>query len=207
MATIVRWFVRLVTLVVAFDTLGLPAVSGVLQQLVLWLPNLVVGLVVLVIGGVAANALSRLVRGAAAHGGFTEPDLLAGATRIAVWAFAIGVAVSQLGIATALINTILIGIVGAVALAAGLAFGLAGRERAGQVLDRLGTRSSAAPGWRRPVTADAGSHPANGTVPSMVGPAELFEEDWTPRASSDRRRVVRTEADRRSAWPRQAAET
>ena len=38
-AEVVKWFVRLVTLVVAFDTLGLPAVSGVLQQLVLWLPE------------------------------------------------------------------------------------------------------------------------------------------------------------------------
>jgi len=38
-ANIVKWFVRLITLVVAFDTLGLPAVSNVLQQLLLWLPN------------------------------------------------------------------------------------------------------------------------------------------------------------------------
>ena len=68
-AGVVKWFVRLMTLVVAFDTLGLPAVSGVLQQLLLWLPNLIVGLVALVIGGLAANALSRLVRGSAAGAG------------------------------------------------------------------------------------------------------------------------------------------
>ena len=37
-AGVVKWFVRLITLVVAFDTLGLPAVSNVLQQLLLWLP-------------------------------------------------------------------------------------------------------------------------------------------------------------------------
>jgi Mechanosensitive ion channel, conserved TM helix len=50
LATIAKWFVRLIVLVVAFDALGLPAVSQVLQQLLLWLPNLVVALVVLVIG-------------------------------------------------------------------------------------------------------------------------------------------------------------
>jgi hypothetical protein len=38
-------------------------VSQVLEQLLLWLPNLVVALVVLVIGGLAANALAGLVRG------------------------------------------------------------------------------------------------------------------------------------------------
>ena len=72
-ASIVKWFVRLITLVVAFDTLGLPAVSGVLQQLLLWLPNLIVALVVLVIGGLAANALSQLVRGATRRGRVLQP--------------------------------------------------------------------------------------------------------------------------------------
>ena len=42
-ALVVKWFVRLIALVVAFDALGLPAVSDVLRQLLLWLPNLVLG--------------------------------------------------------------------------------------------------------------------------------------------------------------------
>src|SRR5712692_4414212 len=61
-ATAVNWFVRLIVLVVAFDALGLPAVSQVLQQLLLWLPNLVVALMVLVIGGLIANAAYGVVR-------------------------------------------------------------------------------------------------------------------------------------------------
>ncbi|HEU5304045.1 MAG TPA: hypothetical protein VFU40_05320, partial [Gemmatimonadales bacterium] len=125
-AAIVKWFVRLITLVVAFDMLGLPAVSTVLQQLLLWLPNLVVALVVLVIGGLAANALSQLVRGATAEAGFTNPDMLATVTKVAVWGFTIVIAVNQLGIATTLINTLMIGLVGALSLAFGLAFGLGG---------------------------------------------------------------------------------
>src|SRR5947208_731414 len=135
LAEVVRWFVRLITLVVAFDTLGLPAVSNVLQQLLLWLPNLIVALVVLVIGGLAAKALSQLVRGASAEAGFSNPDTLATVTRVAVWGFTIVVAVNQLGIATTLINTLLIGIVGALSIAFGLAFGLGGRDRAAQILD------------------------------------------------------------------------
>src|SRR5687767_7452860 len=42
LADIVMWFVRVITLIVAFDALGLPAVSQVLQQFLLWIPNLVV---------------------------------------------------------------------------------------------------------------------------------------------------------------------
>ena len=111
---IVKWFIRLITLVVAFDTLGLPAVSNVLQQLLLWLPNLVVALLMVVIGGLAAKALSQLVRGASAEAGFSNPEMLATVTRVAIWAFTIIVAVNQLGIATTLINALFVGIVGAV---------------------------------------------------------------------------------------------
>jgi small-conductance mechanosensitive channel len=133
-ATIAKWFVRLIVLVSAFDALGLPAVSQVLQQLLLWLPNLVVAMVALVIGGLAANALSRLVRGATAEAGLGNPDLLANITRIAVWAFAIVIAVNQIGIATTLINTLFMAVVGALALALGLAFGLGGRETAATIV-------------------------------------------------------------------------
>ena len=134
LATIAKWFVRLIVLVVAFDALGLPAVSQVLQQLLLWIPNLVVALVVLVIAGLAANAVHALVRGATAQAGLGNPDMLAGLARGAVWTFAIVIAVNQLGIATTLVNTLFMATVGAVALALGLAFGLGGRETAGQIV-------------------------------------------------------------------------
>ena len=133
-ATAVRWFVRLIVLVVAFDALGLPAVSEVLQQLLLWIPNLIVALMVLVLGGLAANALHGLVRGATAQAGLGNPDLLANVARVAVWAFAIVVAVNQIGIATTLVNTLFMGVVAALALGLGLAFGLGGRETAAEIV-------------------------------------------------------------------------
>ena len=133
-ADVAKWFVRLIALVVAFDALGLPAVSQVLQQLLLWLPNLIVALVLLVIAGLAANALHGLVRGATAQAGLGNPDVLANIARIAVWAFAIVVVVNQLGIATTLVNTLFMATVGALALALGLAFGLGGRETAAEIV-------------------------------------------------------------------------
>jgi Conserved TM helix len=133
-AEVVKWFVRLITLVVAFDALGLPAVSDVLRQLLLWLPNVIVALVVLVIGGIAANALASVVRGSTSEAGFRNPDTLAKVAKAAVWAFAIVVAVNQLGIAQALVNTLFMAVVGAAALALGLAFGLGGRDTAGEVV-------------------------------------------------------------------------
>lgn len=134
LANLAKWFVRLIVLVTAFDALGLPAVSQVLQQLLLWLPNLVVALVVLVIGGLAANALASLVRGATAEAGLGSPELLATIARVAVWAFAVVIAVNQIGVAVALVNTLFMATVGALALALGLSFGLGGRDTAAQMV-------------------------------------------------------------------------
>ena len=200
-AGIVKWCVRLITLVVAFDTLGLPAVSNVLQQLLLWLPNLIVALVVLVIGGLAAKALSQLVRGASAEAGFTNPDMLATVTRVAVWGFTIVVAINQLGIATTLINTLLIGLVGALALAFGLAFGLGGRDRAAQMLDRASRNmEQAGPKLQRAAAAAKNqaqgmAQQAQGMVQQTQGSARLqtnaMGNGWVERSDIDRRRVER----------------
>ena len=133
-ADLVKWFIRLIVLVSAFDALGLPAVSQVLEQLLLWIPNLVVALVILVLAGLVANALGSLIRGAAAEAKLGNPEVLATIARVAVWGFAIVIAVNQIGIATTLVNTLFMGLVGALALATGLAFGLGGRETAGQIV-------------------------------------------------------------------------
>ena len=191
-AGIVKWFVRLITLVVAFDTLGLPAVSGVLQQLLLWLPNLIVALVVLVIGGLAANALSQLVRGATAEAGFTNPELLATVAKVAVWGFAIVVAVNQLGIATTLINTLLIGLVGRFRIAIGP--GLRSRRTGSRGTDARhprpqgpASRPQAGAGSDRGQGAGPGGSPASSEPVGRVS----GNSSWIARSPTDRRRVER----------------
>ena len=84
--------------------------------------------------GLLANALGDLVRGSTAQAGLSNPDLLANVARIAVWGFGIVVAVNQIGVAQTLVNTLFVGFIGALALAAGLAFGLGGRETAAQIV-------------------------------------------------------------------------
>jgi hypothetical protein len=134
LADIVKWFVRLIVLVVAFDALGLPAVSQVLQQFLVWIPNLVIALIILVLTGLAARAVSDLVRGATSRAALGNPTLLATIARVAVWGFGIVIAVNQIGIAQTLVNTLFMGLIGALALALGLAFGLGGRDTASELV-------------------------------------------------------------------------
>ena len=135
LALIVKWFIRLIALVVAFDALGLPAVSDVLRTFLLWIPNLIVGVLVLVIGGLLANAAAGIVRGSANQAGLANAGMLASIAKAAVWIFAIVVAVNQIGVATTLVNTLFMGVVGAAAIALGLAFGLGGQGTARQIVD------------------------------------------------------------------------
>lgn len=146
---VVKWFVRLIALVVAFDALGLPAVSEVLRQLLLWLPNVVVALVVLVIGGLAARGLSNLVRGMASEADLSNADFLSKLASMVVWAFAVVVAVNQIGIASELVNIMFTAIVGALALGLGLAFGLGGRETAAEILRKWYARAQERTGEMR----------------------------------------------------------
>lgn len=125
--------IALIVMVAAIHLLGLSAVLDVFSQLLLELPNLIVALVVLVIGELAAGVLSNLVRGAASNAELGNPDLLATITNITVWTFAIIIAINQVGIATTLAGAFM-ATVGAVALAFGLAFGLSGRETAAEIV-------------------------------------------------------------------------
>ena len=153
-AGLVKWIVRIVVLLVAFDVLGLPAVSDVMRQLLLWLPNLVVAIFVLFIGGIAARALGNIVRGATAEGGFANPETLSNVVRTTVWAFTIVIAINQLGIATNLITTLFTGFVAALAIALGISFGLGGRDLAARTLENWYDQAQESRPSRRRAKAD-----------------------------------------------------
>ena len=104
------------------------------------------------------------------------------------------VAVNQLGIATTLINTLLVGVVGALSIAFGLAFGLGGRDRAAQLLDSFSRNlEQARPRLER--AAVAAEHQAHGIAQqahdTMSARRAAKGNSWVERALADRRRVER----------------
>lgn len=136
MGEIVKWFIRLIFIEAAAQAVHLQAVTQVINQIILFIPNLVVALVVLMVGVMIARFVAGLVRGGASEAGLGNPDLLAKLAQYAIMAFAVIVAVNQVGIASTLVNTLFMAFVGAIALAVGLAFGLGGREVAAQMTQR-----------------------------------------------------------------------
>jgi hypothetical protein len=128
LAELVRWGIRLVFIVAAANALNLPQVSAFLNAVLLWLPNLFVAIVILLVAPLLGRFLRGLIETGAGSMGFGNARLLGRLAEIAVIAFAVLIAVDQLGIAANILNILVIGVIGALALAFGLAFGLGGRD-------------------------------------------------------------------------------
>jgi mechanosensitive ion channel-like protein len=130
---IAKWYVRLVVVLLAANAVGLTAVSTIVNNVLAFIPNLVVGVVILAAFSWLAGLTRSLVRGALGGTGMPNADLLATLSYATVFAFGIVAAADQIGVATTLVNTLFIGVVAALAIAFGLAFGLGGREEAAKI--------------------------------------------------------------------------
>ena len=143
-AEIVKWFVRLIALQAAAAILGMPQLTAIINSILLFLPNVVVALAIVVVGALIARFVGGVVRGATSEMGFGNPDLMANIARYAIIVFAVIAAINQLGIAPTVVNTLFIATVGAVAAAFALAFGLGGRDVAAQITQSWYTRGQEA---------------------------------------------------------------
>ncbi|HAJ44767.1 TPA: hypothetical protein DCL87_02360, partial [Candidatus Azambacteria bacterium] len=121
----------------ALDVLGLTQVNVFLQQIIAYLPSVIVAAFILVAAALIANAAYRIVIGSARGADLPSSGLLAGIAKWSIWIFAILAALYQLGIAGPLIQTIFTGFVAMVVIAGGLAFGLGGKDAAARYLEKL----------------------------------------------------------------------
>lgn len=137
LAELVRWTIVILFLVPAVEAWGLPRVTDILNNFLLYVPNVFVAVVVGFIGLVVANLASDIVKHASRGLGGTSSNLLSTIARYALFFFTGLVVLNQLGIAADLIRILFTGIVAMLAIAGGLAFGLGGQETAKKALSDL----------------------------------------------------------------------
>ncbi|HEY4517941.1 MAG TPA: hypothetical protein VJI74_03595 [Candidatus Paceibacterota bacterium] len=138
LGALVKWFVILVFLVASLEVLHLTQVTIFLQQVVLlYLPQVIVAVLILLVAAVVAETAQNIIVGAARAAELRSANLLGSVTRWAIWIFAILAALDQLNVAQALVQTLITGIVVAISLGVGLAFGLGGQEAAARVIERF----------------------------------------------------------------------
>src|SRR3989338_11042224 len=135
---LVKWFFIIVFFTATVEVLGLTDVTNFLSEQVLpYLGNVFVAALILVAAALIADAIGKLVTASAKAANLPSSGFLGGVSKWAIWIFAILAAMAQLKIAGPMVQTLFIGVVGALALALGLAFGLGGKDAAAKYLERL----------------------------------------------------------------------
>jgi hypothetical protein len=138
-AEIIRWFVIVLFLVPAADVLGLGQVSVLLNQFLLYLPNVFVSAIIALVGFVFARLAYDLVLASSRDLLQDGASLVASVVRWAIIVFVVLAVLNQLGVAEDLVRILFTGLVAMVALAGGLAFGLGGQDTARSLLESLRT--------------------------------------------------------------------
>ncbi|MBI5530372.1 MAG: hypothetical protein HY918_02620 [Candidatus Doudnabacteria bacterium] len=135
---LVKWFFFLGSFIAAADILGLNEVSTFLYQGVLsYAGQVIVAMVILLLGILAANFFAGIVSSAVKASGLHKGDTLGTLTKWIIVVFSVITALSQLQIATAFLQDLFRAVVAMLAIAGGLAFGLGGKDHAKKVLDGI----------------------------------------------------------------------
>lgn len=131
------WFLVVVALLAASDVLRFESLSIFLGQVLNFIPSIIAAVLImlaaLLIGGFLKKIVSASVKSARLHGGKFLSEL----TWWAVVIFGFLAALTQLGVAVSLINTIVTGLIAMIALAGGIAFGLGGKDYASHLIEKI----------------------------------------------------------------------
>lgn len=134
---LVYWFIVIAFLLAASDILNLEALSAFLRDVLFYIPNVIVAVLIMLAAVVVANFLKKVVQasvmGARLHAG----HFLGTLTWWAVVIFGLLASLTQLGIVPSIINAVVTGFIAMFALAGGLAFGLGGRDYASHLISKL----------------------------------------------------------------------
>ena len=135
-SSLIYWVIMLAVLNAFFNSLGLEVVSNLLNQVILYIPNIIIACLLLVVGMYLSEFVSGLVVGALRGAKFENAELMGKIASYAILFFVVSIVLTQLGIGEEIIETIVGIVLGALGLALALAFGLGGREWAARVLDK-----------------------------------------------------------------------
>jgi len=134
---ICRWILVITFLLASVEILGLSQFASFLSEVIAWLPNVIVAVLMLVVTVIVADILEKIVVASVVKAKVRSTHVVAMIVRWSIYVFALLAILMQLGIAPSLIEIFFTGIVATMVISAGLAFGLGGRDLAKDVLEGL----------------------------------------------------------------------
>ena len=126
------WLSLLITFVVALNAVGLTVAANLLQRIVLFVPNIIAAVFILIVGMFAAVLLRNIVRVAANNAGISQSNLVSNICEVVVVVFAVVIALEQLQIGGRIIDLTISIILGSFGLGFALAFGLRCKDIVGK---------------------------------------------------------------------------
>ncbi len=131
------WFLVIVALLATSDILGFTSFSDFLRDALGYLPNVIIAVLIMLAALLLGNFLRKLVRASIKSARLNGEEFLGSLTWWAVVIFGFLAALSQLGVAVAIIQSLVTGFIAMIALAGGIAFGLGGKDLASHLLNKL----------------------------------------------------------------------
>lgn len=141
LGVIVYWLIMLIAFLAVANLLNLTVAAALLDKVILYLPNVIAAIFILVLGMFFANIMGAIVKTAIANAGIGHGNALSKVVQVVIMVFAAAIALEQLQIGTAIITMTFNIVLAAVGLAIAIAFGLGCKEMAGRfigdVVDKL----------------------------------------------------------------------
>jgi len=132
LGTVAFWAIVLGTISLAVSVLGIDALKDFVAAVYAYLPNVLAAVLIFLVAGAIAGGVAALA--SRTMGGTTLGKIIATVAPILVMTIATFMILEQLKIAHDIVVTTYTLVLGAVALASALAFGLGGRDVAGKML-------------------------------------------------------------------------
>jgi len=165
---IVFWAIFMMFLLSAAETLQLSALANTIQMIVSYIPNLIVIILILVFGSLAARLVGQLVQGSAASAGIDFAELLGKLVKNFILIAIFVISISQLELQTAILDYVFISVLGAISVAIALALGLGARSVAKALIQGVYARKHFKIGQKVTIDNFSGTISQIGTVSSLI---------------------------------------
>lgn len=131
------WIIIFVAIATAINALGLTSVSSVIDRMILYVPNIVIAIFILILGLFLSSFLSSVVVAMSVNAGISQSVILGKIVSVTVIVFSAMIALEQLNIAAAIINAVITIIFASMGLAFALAFGLGSKDIAAKIISGI----------------------------------------------------------------------
>jgi hypothetical protein len=133
---LVYWLVILAALIIGFNGMGLTYITGLLGEIVRFVPKVTVALLILAFGAYFARFVGNAVITYCRNISIQDADVLGKLAQYAIMTFVVLIALDQVNVGGDIVRQSFLIILAGVVFALALAFGLGGKDAAAELIDR-----------------------------------------------------------------------